>query len=111
MARRDQRSAEAEGWRRLYKTKRWYAARAATLRDHPLCGMCEQQGRAAAATIVDHKRPHRGDEALFFDRANLWGLCQPHHDATKQRAERTGIVAGNDRSGRPLDPGHPWNRG
>ena len=108
--RRDQRSDAAETYRGWYKTKEWYAARAATLRDHPLCGMCLLQERVSASVIVDHIKPHRGDRKLFFDRANLWGLCQPHHDATKQRQERTGIVAGTDAEGRPLDPNHPWNR-
>jgi 5-methylcytosine-specific restriction protein A len=60
-------------------------------------------GRATAATIVDHARPHRGDSRLFFDPENLVSLCKPHHDTTKQRQEhgrRTIVV---DAEGWPLE--------
>jgi 5-methylcytosine-specific restriction protein A len=34
---------------------------------------------------VDHIRPHRGEQSLFFDRANLQGLCKPCHDRKTTR--------------------------
>lgn len=35
------------------------------------------------ATVVDHKRPHRGDLQLFWDRNNWQGLCEDcHRDKT-----------------------------
>nr|WP_243256973.1 HNH endonuclease signature motif containing protein [Rhizobium skierniewicense] len=38
--------------------------------------------------VADHKIPHRGDEALFWDESNLQCLCKPCHDGLKQRQER-----------------------
>ena len=84
---------------------RWRRARAAYLAEHPLCALCEAQGRVVAATVVDHIVPHKGDAALFWDVANWQPLCKRHHDSTKQKAERaTQSGAGCDASGRPLDP-------
>ncbi len=37
--------------------------------------------------VVDHVVPHRGDEALFWDRSNWQTLCQKHHSRDKQREE------------------------
>ncbi|EZP57246.1 HNH endonuclease family protein [Sphingomonas sp. RIT328] len=50
-------------------------------------------GRVEADTsllVADHREPHRGDEALFWDERNLWCLCKPCHDSRKQREERSG---------------------
>lgn len=68
------------------------------------------QGKKVAAVAVDHIVPHRGDSKLFWDRSNWQPLCIPHHNSTKQREEKRGHMIGNDLSGRPLDPSHPWNR-
>lgn len=89
---------------------RWRKARATYLAHHPLCRMCEQQGRVTAATVVDHITPHRGDSALFWDTDNWQQLCKPHHDSAKQREERGGHASGTGLDGRPTDPSHPWNR-
>ena len=65
----------------------WQRARLRFLREHPLCAMCERDGRVTSATVVDHITPHRGDRALFWNEANWQPLCKRHHDAEKQRAE------------------------
>lgn len=67
----------------------WQKARARFLREHPLCVMCEQERptRVTAATVVDHKIPHRGDKVLFWDESNWQPLCGPHHSSDKQRQE------------------------
>lgn len=70
---------------------KWQKARAAWLRAHPLCVMCQQEGALVAATVVDHKIPHRGDKKLFWDSDNWQSLCKRHHDADKQRAEAAGL--------------------
>lgn len=88
---------------------RWQRARETYLRDHPLCVMCQEQNRLTPATVVDHKIPHRGDQALFWDQDNWASLCKVHHDGAKQREERTGIAVGCDAGGMPLDPRHHWN--
>ena len=59
------------------RSKRFLAA-------HPLCIMCQRQGRTTAATIVDHIIPHKGSLTLFWDKANWQPLCKQHHDRTKQ---------------------------
>ena len=76
---------------------RWHAARTAFLREFPLCGMrpggrapvmsqCYAEHRATPASVVDHVRPQRGDEGLFWDREGNWqALCRVCHGA-KTRA-------------------------
>ncbi|WP_084794204.1 HNH endonuclease signature motif containing protein [Pseudoponticoccus marisrubri] len=64
----------------------WRKARAAFLTLYPICA---HPGCTAPATVVDHIIPHRGDHALFWDRSNWQPLCQRHHDADKQRQERS----------------------
>ena len=82
---------DASPWRAWYKTVRWQRLRWACLvRDLFTC-QWPGCGRAEADTsqlVADHKRPHRGDPALFWDAGNLQCLCKPHHDSAKQREER-----------------------
>lgn len=40
------------------------------------------------AAIIDHIKPHRGDQTLFWDKTNWQALCSHHHSSTKQRLER-----------------------
>ena len=109
------RSDEALKYRRLYQSPRWRKLRAWQLSNHPLC-QCphcrEGDGRTKAATVVDHRRPHHGNERLFFDPDNLRSMAKPCHDKFKQSAERggAGFNAGCDKNGMPLNPGHWWNR-
>lgn len=67
-------------------------------------------GVEVAATVVDHKIPHRGDSKLFWDRSNWQPLCADHHNGVKQRQDNRGYLPGVDSVGRPLAPDHPWNR-
>ena len=67
---------------------KWQKAREGFLRSHPLCVMCQADDRVTAATVVDHKIPHRGDQALFWDRGNWQSLCATHHSRDKQREEQ-----------------------
>ena len=57
------------------------------LQECPLCVRCAQLGKTTPATVVDHITPHKGDEFLFYDRANLQALCKACHDGWKQRQE------------------------
>lgn len=61
-------------------TSAWRRARESFLRAHPLCAEHERGGGLAAASVVDHIKPHRGDMKLFWDRSNWQGLCKPCHD-------------------------------
>ncbi|EII5343109.1 HNH endonuclease [Salmonella enterica] len=108
---------------RIYGSK-WDRERLIFLRAHPLCAMCHEQGRVTAAMVVDHIIPHKLKEALksgnveaiakaqklFWSRKNWQGLCKQHHDSTKQRMEKRGVVVGCDENGIPLDRASHWFR-
>lgn len=81
--RKDKRSSHERGY-----TSAWQRAREGFLMSHPLCVMCSAEGRTTAASVVDHIKPHRGDQVLFWDKANWQPLCKPHHDSDKARLER-----------------------
>jgi 5-methylcytosine-specific restriction protein A len=66
---------------------RWQQARARHLDSHPLCVMCEAEHKVTAATVVDHRIAHRGDQELFWDESNWQSLCASHHSGDKQREE------------------------
>lgn len=86
---------------------RWQKERAVHLQEHPFCAYCLRDAGIDAAsieavilacadkavplpyaTVVDHRTPHRGDQALFWDRSNWQSLCAPHHSSDKQREEQ-----------------------
>lgn len=104
------RSEASKGWRHLYKRAGWQRLRGEQLAAFPCCRYCEAMGRKRLAQVVDHKVPHKGDEALFFDPNNLQSLCKRCHDSAKQTLERSGVLPGCDSGGQPIDPGHHWNR-
>jgi len=66
---------------------KWQKARKAFLLDHPLCVVCQNQGRVTAATDVDHIVPHRGDQDLFWDKTNWQALCHSHHSEKTARED------------------------
>jgi 5-methylcytosine-specific restriction protein A len=69
-------SARARGY-----DARWERARRVYLAAYPLCVRCEATGRVEAASVVDHVRPHKGDQAMFWDQANWQALCKRCHDS------------------------------
>jgi 5-methylcytosine-specific restriction endonuclease McrA len=87
--------------RRLYDSVRWRKARARFLRAHPLCAMCEERGVTEAADLVDHRIPHMGDPALFWDEENWQSLSKRCHDSRKQMLE----------SNRRIAPHRSWGGG
>lgn len=113
-------------WRGLYKTAAWLRLAKAQKEREPLCATCLMLGRAndgsltGAGTpqedrrrryvVADHKIPHRGDKALFFDPDNLQTLCPDHHDRDKQIEERKGYSERRGPDGWPIDPRHPANQ-
>lgn len=98
-------SARARGY-----TRQWDVFRLAFLREHPLCAMCEAQGRVTAASVVDHIVPHRGDMAIFWREGNHQPLCPPCHNSAKQAEERRGYSDAIGADGWPADPAHPVMR-
>lgn len=80
-------------WHSWYKTDAWRALRLKVL--DQAGWRCERTGLAldgrypaANSPVVDHRIPHRGDEKLFWDRANLQAVTKQWHDSTKQARER-----------------------
>ena len=48
-----------------------------------------KEGRYRKASVVDHIIPHRGDEALFWDRSNWQALCHRHHSIKTRTHDNT----------------------
>lgn len=80
---------ETQAWRRWYKTSRWQKLRWSVLvRDLFTCQMCKRVEADTSQLVGDHKLPHRGDERMFWDEANIQCVCKHCHDGEKQRQER-----------------------
>jgi 5-methylcytosine-specific restriction protein A len=69
---------------RHYTKRRWTHLRSAYLATHPLC----ECGCGRAATVVDHKRPHQGDDGLMYAWDNLQAMTKECHD--RKTAARDG---------------------
>ena len=80
----DIRSAGSRGY-----GSAWNRARKKYLESHPLCVECMKEGRYVKATDVDHIRPHRGDNALFWNQGNWQSLCHRHHSIKTRNEEHT----------------------
>jgi 5-methylcytosine-specific restriction protein A len=65
-------SSRGYGWKWQKYRKRFLAA-------HPLCAICEANGRVTPATEVDHIEPHKGDQVKFWQGSNHQALCKPCH--------------------------------
>jgi 5-methylcytosine-specific restriction endonuclease McrA len=116
--RRETRSDEARAYRRWYGLAVWAKARNRQLRIKPLCERCEPKGHLVPATIVNHRKPHKGDWALFIDPENHQSLCSDCHDGPVQAEERSGRPNGRtgyrttvNADGNPTDPRHPFYGG
>ncbi|MCF3933289.1 HNH endonuclease [Acuticoccus sp. M5D2P5] len=105
----DAHRREAKPWRRWYKRAAWLRLRALQLSEVPLCERHAAAGDVVLATVVNHRVPHRGDWALFTDRANHESLCESCHNAVAQAEEARGYSVAVDATGWPIDPRHPAN--
>ncbi|HGY4466279.1 MULTISPECIES: HNH endonuclease [Klebsiella pneumoniae complex] len=94
--------ASSSPWHHLYNTKRWYRLRYHQLQKQPLCEFHLRRNQVISATVVDHIKPHKGDETLFHDPDNLQSLCKRCHDSVKQRIEKGGTVTEFDNEGRVI---------
>lgn len=90
---RDRQRNAAQPWRAWYKTPRWEKLRQAVfLRDHYICQrsgeLCVGKAPAANSPVANHKTPHRGNPALFWDINNLETVSKRVHDKDIQREEQ-----------------------
>jgi 5-methylcytosine-specific restriction protein A len=82
---------------------RWRKLREMHLAKEPLCRRCGEVGRTTPATVVHHRKAHRGDLGLLYDPENLEALCKPCHDSSGRLDDLGRPAVGLD--GYPLDPG------
>lgn len=97
---RDRQRSATQPWRAWYWHPRWRGTEKNSyqdglrwrilIRDLFTCCMCKRMETNDSLLVVDHRRPHRGDEGLFWDEGNLQTLCKTCHDSIKQRMDRTG---------------------
>lgn len=76
--RRDSDKKRQSSTQRGYGYK-WQKARAAYLKEYPLCVKCNATADISVATEIDHIEPHRGNQSLFWDSSNWQALCKPCH--------------------------------
>lgn len=90
-AERTRLRAKHSPYRKWYNTARWQKLRWQVLVDAMFtCAMCGRMEAQSRNLVCDHITPHRGDEALFWDRSGLQCLCKSCHDSRKQAMERRG---------------------
>lgn len=83
----DARRRRSQPWRAWYKLPLWQARRAEQLAREPLCERDRARGRVVAATVANHREPHRGDWDKFAF-GPLESLCERCHNSDVQREER-----------------------
>jgi 5-methylcytosine-specific restriction enzyme A len=108
MTARNLAPAQTLHWRDWYNLQSWRRRRAHQLRLEPLCVLCREAGRLAAATVADHHPPHKGDYNKFV-LGPLRSLCQDCHQGVCA-VDKRGYSLASGADGLPLDPLHPFNR-
>lgn len=100
-----------EQYKRWYKSKRWQRLRREILSKYPMCQCQHCKSIGLIANVVDHIKAHKGNQVLFWDKANLQAMNKQCHDKYKQSEERGGhgFDQGCDINGSPLNADHPWN--
>ncbi len=89
----DKARNQLAAWRAWYKTKRWADLRLSTfVRDGFTCQrsgvLCAGKHPAPNSPVANHKRPHKGDAALFWDPDNIETVSKAVHDSLIQAEER-----------------------
>lgn len=98
----DQRRGSAR--ERGYTTE-WDSASRQWRQDFPICAECERQGRLKPSEVVDHVRPHKGDQDWFWNQENWEATCKRCHDIKTRMEEnlttyRRTVVTGPPGSGK-----------
>jgi len=83
-------------WKAWYKTKRWRDLKDQVhIRDNYTCQrtgqLCAGKYPAPDSPVANHKRPHRGNPALFWDESNIETVTKAVHDSTIQREEQDSL--------------------
>lgn len=100
---RPPRQAEQQGryranapWRAWYGTAEWQRLRLRVfVRDGYICQrtgiLCGGKHPAPDSPVANHKKPHRGNRALFFDEANVETVSKEAHDILIQQEEQDSL--------------------
>ena len=81
-------TADLSGTPRM-RGRSWMTKRARWMNDHPLCCMCESEGRTEVATDLDHVVPLCNGGA--DDESNYQSLCSAHHKAKSAGEAKTRV--------------------
>lgn len=84
-------------WRAWYSTAQWKALRLKVfVRD---CYICQRSGVICAgkhpapdSPVANHKKPHRGNPALFWDEDNIETVTKEVHDSLIQSEEQESLL-------------------
>lgn len=98
----DRRRRLAHPWRDWYALPAWKHRRAEQLAEQPLCERHLRRGKVVAATVANHRTPHRGNWELFIS-GPLESVCDPCHNGEVQAEERQAARASARRQGAALD--------
>lgn len=90
------RVRNAAPWKGWYSTAAWQALRLKTFeRDGYICQrsglICSGAHPAPDSPVANHKIPHRGDEALFWDPDNIETVTKAVHDTIIQAEEQESL--------------------
>lgn len=58
----------------------WQKASKSYLLHNPFCVRCLEAGTHSKSEVVDHIKPHKGNQQLFWDKSNWQPLCKRCHD-------------------------------
>lgn len=92
---------QTQEWRKWYNSREWQRLRLLCFeRDGYICQrsgeLCSGKGHERNSPVANHKIPHEGDRALFFNLDNLECVTKEIHDSLVQgeekQAGRLGIV-------------------
>lgn len=86
-------------WRAWYATKAWHDLRRKVFeRDGYVCQrtgvICSGKHPEPDSPTANHKTPHRGDPALFWDEANIETVTKQVHDTVIQAEEAKAYAKG-----------------
>jgi len=90
---RDKYRSNTQPWRAWYKTARWERLRRKAFeRDEYTCQrsgeICAGTGNDPNSPVANHRIPHHGNPALFWDINNIETVTKRTHDSLIQAEER-----------------------
>ena len=86
----------SQPWKAWYKTKRWQELKLLVhIRDNYTCQrtgrVCGGKYPSPDSPVANHKRPHRGNPALFWDPDNVETVTKAVHDSAIQSEEQASL--------------------